>query len=621
MLSVLFAAAAFAPQGPGSSTAPVVINEFCYDDGGTDDREFVELYNRSANPVDISGWKLVCRDASSGSITPGGTGGDPTFIIPGGNVILPGAFFVVGHATVVPTTVPGASVSIAIVPPATTYAALMENGPGDTIELWDPANVVIDSVCFEMGGVNSTGFPLEGPGFYGDYATGDAPFGPRSTLARVADGFDTNNNTADFNGLSYPTIGFTNAIPAGLPYSDNFDAGIVGSDILGFADGFPPPSYVDPTAISSQNPSAKPASPQGGNAMSFWDVTGGGNAHSAPVGSVTDVVVDTYAWFEPTMAPVNPQTAPYTAGNPAYVVGTYNAGDGEWWCLGVRGSITGNGNPANIPGTYFADIALGVGLRYHGVSGICWAHFRTPTYSRLYLVDLRDGPSNANPTNFNIIAGPIDIVQGVNDGWQRIRLHVQGNEVVGTFGGTVGQDDGVRYHGTTTTTNAGGVYFGYREAILYNANCRPSQFDAMTIRTPNTAKTFFGTGSQNSAALTPGISADGYATIGANPFIVRGSGMAPFTLSILCVSGLPFQPGFPIPGAAPGSNAYLLTVDLSFVGFPDPVTGLVATAIPIPVDPAFVGAALGWQQVNLDPALTSPLQIAVSGGMETVIGN
>lgn len=621
MLSLLVAAAAFVPQGPGSSTAPVVINEFCYDDGGTDDREFVELYNRSGSAIDISGWKLVCRDSSSGTITPGGTGGDPTFLIPAGTIINPGAFFVVGHAPVVPTTVPGVSFSITIVPPATTYTALMENGPGDTIELWDPSNVVIDAVCFEMGGVNSAGFPLEGPGFYGDYATGDAPFGPRSSIARIADGYDNNSNTTDFNGLAFPTVGTTNVLPAGLPFANNFDGGVVGSDILGFADGFPPPSHVDPTAISSQNPTAKPASPQGGLAMSFWDVTGGGNAHAAPVGSVADVVVDTYAFFEPVMAPVNPQTAPYLAGNPAYVVGTYNAGDGEWWCLGVRGSITGNGNPPNVTGTYFADIALGVPLRYHGTSGICWAHYRTPTYSRLYLVDLRDGPSNANPTNFNIIAGPIDIVAGVNDGWQRIRLHVQGNEVVGTFGGTVGVDDGVRYYGTTTTTNAGGVYFGYREAILYNANCHPPLFDDLQIRAPNTGKTFYGTGSLNSASLTPGISADGYLTIGANPYTIRGSNMAPFSLSILCMSGLPFQAGFPIPGASPGSNAYMITIDLNFIGFPDPVTGAVANTIPIPADPAFVGATLVWQHVNLDPALTTPLQIAVSGAMETLIGN
>ena len=58
MLSLVLATAAFAPQGPGPSLAPVVINEFAYDDAGVDDKEFVELWNRTNAPVDISGWVL-----------------------------------------------------------------------------------------------------------------------------------------------------------------------------------------------------------------------------------------------------------------------------------------------------------------------------------------------------------------------------------------------------------------------------------------------------------------------------------------------------------------------------------------------------------------------------------
>ncbi|MEQ1631597.1 MAG: lamin tail domain-containing protein, partial [Planctomycetota bacterium] len=312
MLSILLAAAAFAPQGPGTSLAPVVINEFCYDDGGTDNYEFVELYNRMPTPVDISGWKVVCRDSASPTF--GGAGADPTQTIPAGTILAPGAFYLLGNVALVPTPVLGISQTMPI--------NSIENGAADTIELWDTTNAIIDSVALEMGGQLPFGpFPIEGPGFYGDYATGDAPFGPRSSMSRSQDGFDNDNNTGDFNGLSVPTIGFTNAVPAGLPYADNFDFGTIGSDILGFADGFPPPSYVDPTQITSQNPTAKPASPQGGLAMSFWDVTGGGNAHAAPVGSVADVVVDTYAYFEGPMTPTNPQFTPYAAGNPAYAVG------------------------------------------------------------------------------------------------------------------------------------------------------------------------------------------------------------------------------------------------------------------------------------------------------------
>ena len=93
MLLTLTALAAFAPQGPGggSSTAPVVINELCYDDTGTDDKEFVELYNRSGSPVDISGWTLVGSDP---------VGPNTTYAIPAGTILAPGGYWVVGISTV-----------------------------------------------------------------------------------------------------------------------------------------------------------------------------------------------------------------------------------------------------------------------------------------------------------------------------------------------------------------------------------------------------------------------------------------------------------------------------------------------------------------------------------------
>src|SRR5687768_13480650 len=47
----------------------IIINEVVYDDGGTDDREFVELYNNGAAPVDISGWTLTGRDSTTVNAT------------------------------------------------------------------------------------------------------------------------------------------------------------------------------------------------------------------------------------------------------------------------------------------------------------------------------------------------------------------------------------------------------------------------------------------------------------------------------------------------------------------------------------------------------------------------
>ena len=56
--------ASSAPVGVGTGeTICVFINEVQYDDSGTDDREFVEIYNGEPNAVDISGWTLRASDA------------------------------------------------------------------------------------------------------------------------------------------------------------------------------------------------------------------------------------------------------------------------------------------------------------------------------------------------------------------------------------------------------------------------------------------------------------------------------------------------------------------------------------------------------------------------------
>ena len=81
-------ALAMAPQSPSG----VVINELNYDDSGSDDFEFVELYNGSTQPVDISNWTLNGID--------GTTSGNGTHTIGPGVVLQPGGFWVVGDAGV-----------------------------------------------------------------------------------------------------------------------------------------------------------------------------------------------------------------------------------------------------------------------------------------------------------------------------------------------------------------------------------------------------------------------------------------------------------------------------------------------------------------------------------------
>ena len=70
-----------------SACAAVIINEFVYDDGGTDDREFVELYNNGASAVDISGWIVRNSDTVA---APGDNNAD--FTIPASTSLAAGDY-------------------------------------------------------------------------------------------------------------------------------------------------------------------------------------------------------------------------------------------------------------------------------------------------------------------------------------------------------------------------------------------------------------------------------------------------------------------------------------------------------------------------------------------------
>jgi len=597
--------AAFAP----AAFAQVVINEFQYDDQAVDDFEYVELYNAGGVPVDISGWRIVNRDG--GSPLYGGAGTDPTHVIPATTILNPGAFYVLGNVAVP---------NVNQVLPANS----LEND-NESIELWTAANVLVDSVCYEMGqgafGNTFPSFPLEGNGLYGDLATGNLT----SSIGRIFDGYDTNRNSVDFACSMVCTPGTTNNEANALPLVDNFDSGPLLGTIPAWSRGFINARYIDPTTVDAQNVQAKPASPQGGQAMSMWDNSGGGNAVQLIGAPVADVVLECYAYFWPTMTPLNPVTSPYTV-----VAGQYNVGDGEYWAVGVRGTVAANANPPDVSGTYYNDIALGVGFRPHSITGLAWLHYRTPTYSRLWLVDLKDGaqaPVSPNPPNLNftVLGGPIDIVAGVNDGWQRIRLHVQGNVVVANFGGNYGFDDGVRFATTTSTLDPGKIYIAYREAVLstqaQQPGPHPPNFDALDIHVPTTSKSFFGLGSPLANSVIPQIDANGLPIVGSTGFAIKGSSLVPSGFNYLAISLNPFAPGFQIPSAPPGAFAFLLSIDFEFFLFSDG-SGNASQTIPIPPNLAFVGTPFDTQMASFDPGLLAyALPIGITQPMLMTLGN
>ena len=165
----------------------LVINEIDYDQAGTDANSFIEIYNPSAAPVPLAGLAI--------SLVNGGAGFAQYArfdLGPVAPVLAPGAYLVVGNATIV-------------TPPGTLFLAatgdFIQNGAPDAVALIDTVNLtVLDALSYE-GSVTAAvipGFPgpvnlVEGTPFAG----ADTNDNLRS-LSRVPNGADTNNAVADW---------------------------------------------------------------------------------------------------------------------------------------------------------------------------------------------------------------------------------------------------------------------------------------------------------------------------------------------------------------------------------------------------------------------------------------
>jgi len=167
------------------SAGDVVLNEVLPDPGGTDSdaaTEFVELYNRGAAAIDVSGWMIVTAGQPDDWT--------PDIALPGGSVIAPGDWFVVGGANL---------------PEADVVADLaIPNGSGgDAIRFLDCEGTLVDVVIY--GDTNDDGLTDERG------AIGEPTVKPGSdqVIARVEDGVDTNSRDDWFLDLS-PTPGATN---------------------------------------------------------------------------------------------------------------------------------------------------------------------------------------------------------------------------------------------------------------------------------------------------------------------------------------------------------------------------------------------------------------------------
>jgi len=440
-----FAAFEACASAPGVAANPacdsvsrtVVINELSYFRYTTtpDNREFVELYNYGAEPVNISGWILRTSD------TVGPPNDDnPNYRIADSTILPAGGYYVLGT-----TNVPNYNQVIGT-------ASLFEDS-NEAIELMDASGNVVDTVIYELNKGPVAISPAEG-GIWMNFDSIDTSL---QSLARWVDGLDTNNNGSDF-GVRTQTPGASNLGVGSLVTAyvvPDVNGLSVGGNPAGLVGAFSNAWVIDPATVDTHNPNAISASPQGGNAIVVADLPGGNMVVSDDV-CQGGASYDMYVYID-------------TTGYGAAVPG------GESTTYGILGST----DPLYaFPNPDVADGFGGDTVTINGNTGLGWVYQKEcdtsePDLMSLSLCDFGPGGDSSN--------GAWSIVTSINlngqaSGWHRLKLSYNS-----TTGAVHAEFDAQTFDFTTATDLVGSFYVGYRESLATenDAKLRPATFDSV----------------------------------------------------------------------------------------------------------------------------------------------
>jgi len=209
--SVIFSSIAF------NSHAAIIINEIDYDQPGSDTAEFIELFNTGVSTVSLSNYSIDLINQNASSIY-------RSIDLSGFNISANSYFVICGDASLVTNC----DYSF------TSSSGWFQNGTKDAVALYGDLTL-LDSLSYE--------------GLVAPFTEGDTLIAKDNntdiiSLARIANGIDTNNNNLDFQlgcitpgssniaGMGDCSASSVSAVP--LPAAAwLFGSGIIG--LVGFA--------------------------------------------------------------------------------------------------------------------------------------------------------------------------------------------------------------------------------------------------------------------------------------------------------------------------------------------------------------------------------------------------
>ncbi|HEY0250519.1 MAG TPA: lamin tail domain-containing protein, partial [Kofleriaceae bacterium] len=183
----------------------LVINEVDYDQVGADAAEFVEIYNPTGAPIDLTGKALLLVNGSNSAVY-------GTINLASAGSLAGGQYLVVTTAVAVPVG------ALKVDPNWHTSGGDVQNGAPDGLALVDTSShTVIDALSYEgpiTGAILGTGFPASTSLVEGTVlpdTVADSNTGPGS-LCRSPNGTDTDNAATDWAFCATSTPGVANTL-------------------------------------------------------------------------------------------------------------------------------------------------------------------------------------------------------------------------------------------------------------------------------------------------------------------------------------------------------------------------------------------------------------------------